>query len=191
MLADLTAMQLVAPFSESDIGKVKVGRPATITVNALPGQEFAGHVTSIALLSTTSGGVVSYNVTIDLDQTSPALLPGMTASAQIVTAQAENAVNVTSSALSRRGGPSTVTVVRGGKQVVQPVITGVVGDSTTQVVAGLSPGDQVAVPVASGLGASTAAAGLGGRGGGGGLGGGGLGGGGGGGGFALRFGGGG
>jgi multidrug efflux pump subunit AcrA (membrane-fusion protein) len=187
VLTNLAAMQLVVPFSESDISKIKIGRPATVTVNALPNQEFAGTVRSIAVLSTTNSGVVSYDVTIDLDQTAALLRPGMTASAQIVSSQATNAVNVTSSAISRRGGTATVTVVRHGKLVTQPVITGVVGDTTTEIVAGLTPGEEVAVPVATGLGSSATTSTPGsGRFGGGGLGGGPFGGGG-----VIRFGGGG
>ena len=142
---------------------------------------------SIATLSTTNGGVVSYNVTFDLDQLEPGLRPGMTATAQVVVSQAQGAVSVPTAAISRGGGGQTVTVVRGNKQVQQPVLTGVTGDTTTQIVSGLQAGEQVVITTASNLGTSGAAAasaagargGFGGLGAGGGLGG-GLGGGGGG-----------
>ena len=41
--------------SESDIGSVKVGQPATVTVNAASGEEFAARVTDIGVLSSSSG----------------------------------------------------------------------------------------------------------------------------------------
>ena len=41
--------------SESDIGSVKVGQPATVTVNAASGEEFAARVTQIGVLSSSSG----------------------------------------------------------------------------------------------------------------------------------------
>jgi hypothetical protein len=65
-----------------------------------------------------------------------------------------------------------VTLVRGSRRVVQPVVTGVVGDSTTQVLSGLKAGDQVAIRVAPAISSATSTAGGGrGLGGGGGLGG--------------------
>ena len=184
VIVDLTGMDLTVPFSESDIPKLKVGQPATVTVNALPNTELAAHVTAIDTLSTTNSGVVSYNVTFHLDQMSSRLRPGMTASAQVVVSQAQGAVTVPSAAIS--GG--SVTVIRGGRRLQQPVVTGVVGDSTTQVLSGLSPGDQVVITTSLNLGSSGGTPG--------GLGGGRLGGGGvglffGGGGGAVRFGGGG
>jgi multidrug efflux pump subunit AcrA (membrane-fusion protein) len=191
VLVDTSSMQLVVPLSESDITKVKVGQVATVTVNALPTEKLAAKVTSIALLSTTSSGVVSYDVTLQLEQSASGLRPGMTASAQIVVAQAENAVNVTSSAISGRGATATVTVLRNGKDVRQQVILGLAGDSTTQVLNGLSPGEEVVVPIASGLSLGSGTTGRTGAFGAGGLGGGGLGGGGAGGGGGRFFGGGG
>jgi hypothetical protein len=140
--------------SESDIGSVKVGQPATVTVNAASGEQFAAHVTHIGVLSSSSGGgssssAVSYPVTLTLDQTGKHLKAGMSATADIVTSQVSG-IAVPSQALSG----STVTVEdKNGKQTTRQVQTGVVGDSTTQIVSGLSVGDTVVVR------SSTAAAG--------------------------------
>ncbi|MEA2360175.1 MAG: hypothetical protein QOI62_3435 [Solirubrobacteraceae bacterium] len=179
VLATLSKLDLTVPFSESDIGRVKVGQPATVTINALPDEGLGARVASIATLPTSNGGVVSYDVTFRLEQSVPGARPGMTATARVVVSQASGAIDVPSAAVSGRGGASTVTLVRGSRRVVQPVVTGVVGDSTTQVLSGLKAGDQVAIRVAPAISSATSTAG-GGRG----LGGGGLGGlGGGGGGF--------
>jgi multidrug efflux pump subunit AcrA (membrane-fusion protein) len=83
----------------------------------------------------------------------------MTASAQLIVSQAQGAVSLPSAAISRSGGQTTVTVVRGGKDVVQPVVTGIVGDSATQIVSGLTAGEQVAIATATNLGGSAAAGG--------------------------------
>jgi multidrug efflux pump subunit AcrA (membrane-fusion protein) len=161
VLANLSAMQLVVSVSESDIGTVKTGQPATISVDALPNEEFAAKVTAISLLSSDSSGVVSYDVTIRLTQNSRSLRPGMTATATIVTAQANNAVNVESAAVSSRGTGSTVTLDRDGKMTVTPVITGLVGATTTQIVAGLRPGEEVAIPISTSIATSSASSGTG------------------------------
>jgi hypothetical protein len=180
-------MHLQVGLSESDIGKVKVGQAATITVNAASGEQVAGKVESIGVLASSSStgttSAVSYPVTIVLTQTTSGLRTGMSASADIVTAQASGVV-VPNQALQG----STVTVVRNGKRSTQRVVAGIAGDSSTQILSGLSAGDQVVVTspsAAAGAGAAAggagAAAGRGGAGGAaGGFGGGGFGGGGGG-----------
>jgi hypothetical protein len=144
-LAQLSRFTMDVSLSESDIESVKVGQPATVTVNAASGEQFAAHVTHIAVLSSSSGGssssAVSYPVTLTLDQTGKDLRPGMSATADIVTDQVSG-IAVPSQALTG----STVTVVdKDGKQSTQQVQTGVVGDSTTQIVSGLQVGQTVVV----------------------------------------------
>ena len=50
MLANLSQMQMVVSVSESDIGSIHVGQPATVSVDALPNDEFAAKVTAISVL---------------------------------------------------------------------------------------------------------------------------------------------
>jgi hypothetical protein len=136
--------QLVVPLSESEISGVHVGQIATVTVEALEGRKFAAEVVSLPVLSTTSSGVVSYDVTFQLDQVEPALKPGMSATAEVVVKQAEG-VNVPTSAISA----DSVTVERSGKQVRQRVVTGLAGNTSTIVLSGLKAGETVVLPAAS------------------------------------------
>lgn len=145
VLADLDAMNVVVPFSESDVGKLRPGQPATITVNALPNEQLAAHVISIATLPTSSSGVVSYDATLRLDQLAHGLKPGMTASAQVVVERVGDALNVASAAISGRGANASVMLVQGTRRVRRAVVAGVVGDSTTQILGGLRDGDRVAI----------------------------------------------
>ena len=80
---------MTVAFSESDISKVKVGQPATITMDALSGVELASHVSAISTVGTTSSGVVSYDATLTLDQTDSRVKPGMSASASVIVGQAQ------------------------------------------------------------------------------------------------------
>jgi multidrug efflux pump subunit AcrA (membrane-fusion protein) len=144
VLSDLTTMQLVVPLSESEIVHVHVGQPATVTIEALEGLKLAAEVVNVATLATSNSGVVSYDVTFQLDQTGSGVRPGMSASAEVVVKQ-EEGVNVPTSAIS--GG--AVTVVRGGKHVRQTVTTGLAGNSTTIVLSGLKAGEEIALPVAA------------------------------------------
>lgn len=180
VLSDLSSMQLVVPMSESEIGQVKDGQPATVTIEALEGRKLAAEVTAISMLPTSNSGVVSYDVTFTLDQLAEGLRSGMSATAEVVVKQAEG-VNVPSDAITA----DTVTVLHEGKQVRRTVVTGLAGNSSTIVLSGLSAGEQVVLPAAkSTSGASSLLNRLGSRLGGGGLGGGGFPGGGGG--FAAR-----
>jgi hypothetical protein len=164
--------QVVVPLSESEIGNVHVGQIATVTVEALEGRKLAARVASLAVLSTSSSGAVSYDVTFQLEQTTAGLKPGMSATAEVVVKQAEG-INVPTSTITA----GSVTVERGGKQVSQAVTTGLAGNSSTIILSGLKAGETVLLPATSSTSTSGASltSKLGGRGGGlgGGLGGGG------------------
>jgi multidrug efflux pump subunit AcrA (membrane-fusion protein) len=143
VLSDLSSMQLVVPLSESEVIDVRDGQPATVTIEALEGLKLAAHVVSVATLPTSSSGVVSYDVTFQLDQLESGLKPGMSATAEVVVKQAEG-VNVPTSAITA----DTVTVVHDGTQTRRRVVTGLAGNSSTIILSGLSAGEQIILPVA-------------------------------------------
>jgi hypothetical protein len=172
---------MTVAFSESDISKVHDGQPATVTLDALSGVQLASHVSSIALVGTTSSSVVSYDATLALDQNDSRVKPGMSASASVVTGEASG-VTVPNAAVTGSGSLGTVTLQKNGKEVTQQVVIGLRGDSRTQVISGVSADDQLVITITLPPLSSTSSSGSSGSGtlGGGGLGGlGGLGGGGG------------
>lgn len=67
-LADMDHLYVEAQVDESDIGNVKVGQQAEITLDALSGVTFTGKVTAIDPVGETDSGLVKYNVRIDLDK---------------------------------------------------------------------------------------------------------------------------
>jgi multidrug efflux pump subunit AcrA (membrane-fusion protein) len=144
VLSDLSSMLLVAPLSESEIGNVKVGQIATVTVEALSGAKLAAHVSEVASLSTSNSGVVSYDVTFRLDQLQTGLKPGMSATAEVVVKQAEG-LNVPTSAITAEA----VTVEQAGKQVRRRVVAGLAGDTSTIILSGLKAGETVVLPAAT------------------------------------------
>ncbi len=160
VLSDLSTMHLVAPLSESEIGNVKVGQIATVTVEALEGSKLAAHVSEVAILSTSNSGVVSYDVTFQLDQMQAGLKPGMSATAEVVVKQAQG-VNVPTTAISA----DTVTVEQGGKQLRRRVVMGLAGNSSTIILSGLKPGETIVLPSITTTSTSTGRTSTGGRGG--------------------------
>jgi len=112
-----------------------------VTVEALEGRKLAAHVSEVAILSTSNSGVVSYDVTFQLDQMESGLKPGMSATAEVVVKQAEG-INVPTTAITA----DTVTVVRGGQHVRQRVVSGLAGNSSTIILSGLKAGETIVLP---------------------------------------------
>lgn len=154
-LTDLDQLQVVVGFPETDAAKIRAGQAATVTLDALAGQQLAAHVISVSPTATVAENVVTYTVTLALDRTREGVKPGMTAAVEVVTAHRDGVLNVSSSAVSSSGDQATVVVLRGKEQVSVPVVTGLAGDSTTEIVSGLSEGDQVVLPTVRVTGGST------------------------------------
>jgi multidrug efflux pump subunit AcrA (membrane-fusion protein) len=144
VLTNLNEMQLVVPLSEAEIVHVRVGQPATVTVEALEGTKLAAEVSAVATLPSSTSGVVDYDVTFSLEQLTDGLKPGMSASAEVVVKQAKG-VNVPTRAISG----ATVTVVHGSSEERRSVVTGLAGDSTTIVSSGLKAGEEISLPISS------------------------------------------
>ncbi|HTV05453.1 MAG TPA: efflux RND transporter periplasmic adaptor subunit [Acidobacteriaceae bacterium] len=114
-LADTSVMTANVKVDETDIVNVALGQKALVTVDALPGKVFVGHVTEVgdqALLrstglatsQTTSGQeeAKDFKVVITLDHPSDDLKPGLSTTAKIITATVDNAVVIPIQALVLR-----------------------------------------------------------------------------------------
>ena len=65
-MADLDTVYVVTEVDETDIGKVEIGQPATITVEAYPDQPFQGEVLKIAPQGRSLQNVTTFEVTSEL-----------------------------------------------------------------------------------------------------------------------------
>ncbi|MEO6806514.1 MAG: efflux RND transporter periplasmic adaptor subunit [Edaphobacter sp.] len=117
-LADMSVITAEVKVDETDIVNVELNQPADVTVDALPGRIFKGHVTEVgdqALLRTT--GIATsqsttgteeakdFKVVVTLDKTDAAmndLRPGLSATAKITTAHKPNALTIPIQALVQR-----------------------------------------------------------------------------------------
>jgi multidrug efflux pump subunit AcrA (membrane-fusion protein) len=141
-----STMSMTVSLSEDDITSVKVGQVATVSITALSGVELGGRVTSISPIGTESSSVVSYDATVTIYQSNSKVLPGMSATASIITGQ-QQGVTVPSDAVSGSGTSGTVQMVKDGKTVSQPVTLGLKGTSRDVITSGLSAGDEVQVTI--------------------------------------------
>jgi HlyD family secretion protein len=139
---DLSQMKLEVRVDEADVGQVSAGQHATFTVDAYPGRTFQATVLRVdvganASGSTTSGSsasnaasstntVIAYTAVLSVANPDMLLRPGMTATAEIVTAERQNVILVPNAALrwsperdaaatKGQGGVTSVLVPRGGR----------------------------------------------------------------------------
>jgi HlyD family secretion protein len=141
------AFHITVQVDEIDIDRVEVGQPAEITLDALPDAPIRGTVSEIAPTSTSTSGVVTYLVTINLDEAATAeLRPGMSASAGITVEEIDNVLVVPNWAvrLDRETGEAFVPVRRPDGTVEEVVVeTGLRNEQFSEVLSGLSEGDVV------------------------------------------------
>ena len=148
---DLTKLQIAGQASETDVSKLKMGQPATITATSLGSETAVGKVCALSVVGTQISGVTSFGVTVCLDGSNAALLVGMSATAAVVTDRADNAVLVPSLAVKTVGGQQVVAVLGadGKTQTNMPVTVGISNGSQTQILSGLSEGATVVESIQS------------------------------------------
>jgi membrane fusion protein, macrolide-specific efflux system len=143
-IVNTSTLTMTVAISEGDIGEIKVGQPATVTIDALTGAELAAHVATVSSSATDSDDVVSYDVTLKLDQTDSRVLSGMSASAAVIVDQADG-VTVPSDAVSGSGSEGTVTIEDDGKRVQRQVVVGLRSGTRTEIVSGIKAGQELVV----------------------------------------------
>jgi HlyD family secretion protein len=102
---DLTRMQVSTTVDEADIGKIKVGKEATFSVDAFPERVFQGAISQIRLQSTVVQNVVTYPVLIDVKNPDLLLKPGMTANVNIPVETRKDVLKVPNAALRFQPAP--------------------------------------------------------------------------------------
>jgi HlyD family secretion protein len=154
IIADTSAYLLKMEVDEIDIGRIRQGQPAEVSLDAFAEQRFKGAVTDIAPRPVEQEGdsIVTYEVTITLDPSGQplGLLTGMTATAAIETRQMKDVVVVPNRAIQiDRAGQQPVVYVEKldgqGQAMRVEVELGSRNGSVTEVVAGLNEGDQVVI----------------------------------------------
>ena len=131
--------------SESDVARVAVGNPVTVTPDGSDAP-IEGVVSAVALLPTTSSsGAVSYALTIALPGVTGPYPAGQGAAVAIRLAAVTNVLTVPTSAVHTDGPAQLVDVLRDGAVHQVPVEVGAVGAARTEIVSGLAAGDQVVI----------------------------------------------
>jgi hypothetical protein len=140
-----------ASVDASGVGLIKAGNQAVITVGNST-QNVFGTVSSVGIVATTTSGVASFPVMVAVTGSPAGVYPGATANLQIVYKQLSDVLLVPTLAINRSNGATTVLVPNGSKQVRRTITTGASSGGQTQVLSGLTEGQQVLVAVPTGTG---------------------------------------
>lgn len=111
-MADLSAVQIRTLVDETDIGKVRPGMSATVSVAAYPNQPFPGEVLKIEPQAVLEQNVTMFAVLVSIDNPDGLLMPGMNAEVDVRIARSENVLTVPIMALrTERDLESTASIL--------------------------------------------------------------------------------
>jgi cobalt-zinc-cadmium efflux system membrane fusion protein len=142
-IGDLSSVWIETNLYDRDLGEVAVGALANVTVNAYPGQSFAGRVTYISSLLDKDTHTVKARV--EVANPDGRLKPGMFADVLIDKGGGDEVLRIPDSALVLMQGQMTAFVKEGGGFQPRPVRTGERTGGQITIAAGLEPGDEVVV----------------------------------------------
>jgi Cu(I)/Ag(I) efflux system membrane fusion protein len=139
VVADTRVLTLEAGVGELEAGRLRVGMPAVLSVQARPGETFSGRLAAIA--PEIDARNRHFKVEVRVDNPGSRFLSGMYATAAIETARAAGAVVVPREAVATRDGVRTVLRIQDGRLQPVRVVEGVSDAGRVQILSGLSPGE--------------------------------------------------
>lgn len=143
-LSSKDKMYIEANISEINIGKVAEGNPASITLDAFPGEVFLGRVSYIEPGEVIVDGVVNYKVRVELLGGAEKFKSGLTADIKIETSRKSGVVSLPSYAIKKEGSGVFVEKVSNGVVNRVPVTLGLSGNNgMVEVITGILPGEMV------------------------------------------------
>jgi RND family efflux transporter MFP subunit len=143
-IAALEGLEFHVDVDQTEIGMIKRGQRAVITLDAFPDQQFMGTVEEVTLSSVEEmGGRVRYKVRVELQRSDASLRLGMTGTIEFIVSRQEHVLTLPTSALMQRGGEEYVFVVEEGRAHLRSVRTGLHNEDIFEVVAGIEAGEAV------------------------------------------------
>ncbi len=150
-ISDLAAIDAEVKVAEADVLRIQLNQSARVTMEAVPGESFAGHVVEIGAsalpIAGTGAAAREFRVKVRLDAADRRLRPGLTCDAEILTAERQNVLVVPLQAVVMRadtdGRERTGVFVATGRTIrFQPVTTGLIGGLDIEV-SGVNDGTPV------------------------------------------------
>jgi HlyD family secretion protein len=149
-LGDIDRVFVRGKVDEADIGHVSLGQPARIRVETFRDKVFNGRVTRISPMGVEKDNVTNFEVRVSIDNPSRELKANMTANAEIVLEEHQNAVLVPEAAIIYDTKKNAfIDVVDGGNAKSRkrtPVKVGIGNGTTVEILEGLKQGATIVPP---------------------------------------------
>ena len=126
-MADLSAVQIRSLVDETDIGKIRQGMPASVSVAAYPNQPFPGEVVKIEPQAVIEQNVTMFAVLVSIQNPDGLLMPGMNAEVEMSVARADNVLTIPVMALRTSRDLDTTAMILG--RSVDDISSALVGDA--------------------------------------------------------------
>ena len=140
-IADLSTVWIVGDVFEKDIAKVQPGTKVTVTVDAFPGQKWAGRISSVS--GALDPATRTLKARVALPNPGAKLKPEMFAAIH-VDIGTHKAIVVPTSAVIHQGQNTVVFVENNGRPEQKNVTTGQAVDGKIEITSGLENGQRVA-----------------------------------------------
>ena len=145
-IADLNRLVIKADINEVDVNKIQVGQTVKIGFDAIRGNIYQGKIKKIALAGSVTQNIVVYPIEVEIQEPDEMIRLGMTADLDIILEKAENVLCVPKEVVRKRDGRDVVEIIKDGKRIPQPVITGLEDDVKIEIKKGLEEGDRIVIP---------------------------------------------
>lgn len=152
-ITDYSSLETTISVDELDITNIEEGQSVEVTASAFPDEKFEGTVTEVASEGTSSNGVSTFDVTVQI--TDPKNLKvGMSTEASIEVESKQGALYIPVEAVYESGDEKYVLVPTSSSDSSQStkkvtVETGISNDTSVEITKGLSEGDTVQIPKVS------------------------------------------
>ena len=144
VIGDLSKVWMLAAVHQEDLGKLRSGQPASVTLPGVDGVRFPGKITNLGQELDPATRVMQ--VRIELENKGSRLRPEMLADAEIPVGRGQTLMLVSSDAVQQVNGQDVVFVRTAEEHfVVRPVRTGETTDGKTPILEGIRPGEKVVI----------------------------------------------
>jgi HlyD family secretion protein len=133
---DLSHLLVDVQVSEIDINNVREGQEVIVTFDAIPGKEYHGLVTEVALVGTSLQEVVDFIVTVEMTDPDEPVKPGMTAAVNIAVSQLEDVLLIPNRAVRVIDGNRVVYILKDGQPTPVEITLGASSEANSQVLEG-------------------------------------------------------
>lgn len=149
-VADISTLRVDVKVLEVDAARIKIGQPARVTVDALPGQEVQTRVAEVGRMvheRSIQDSTKVFDVYLPLAELNEAMRPGMSVTVAIQVARQADAVIIPVRAvISTRSGTFVDILKKNGGRQRTPVVLGSRQDNKVEVLEGLEGGERLSLP---------------------------------------------